>query len=191
MKKAETDTDKTTNAAPTEPVLRVEPAALTAAQLDDLKARASKADENWDRLLRTTADFENFKKRAARDRLEAVRFANEALIEKLVPVLDNFDMALAAAKTQAADSADSFQAGIAMIHQQFKKVLSDAGLEEIDALGQTFDPNWHEAVSQRETTDAPDDQVVQQLRRGYKLRERLLRPAAVIVARKPAEPPPA
>jgi molecular chaperone GrpE len=79
------------------------------------------------------------------------------------------------------------QAGIAMILQQLKTVLKEAGLEEIDATGRPFDPNWHEAVSQKETTEVPDGYVVQQLRKGYKLRDRLLRPAGVVVARKPGE----
>ncbi len=73
-----------------------------------------------------------------------------------------------------------------MIHQQLRGVLTEAGLEEVDAAGKPFDPNWHEAVSQQESADVPDGQVLQQLRRGYKLRDRLIRPATVIVARKPA-----
>jgi molecular chaperone GrpE len=73
-----------------------------------------------------------------------------------------------------------------MIQQQLRGVLVDAGLEEVDASGKPFDPNWHEAVSQQETTEAPDGQVLQQLRKGYKLRDRLIRPASVVVARKPA-----
>lgn len=163
------------------------PEQLTPAQIDDLKARAAKADENWDRLLRTTADTENFKKRAAREREEAVRYANETLIKKIVPVLDNFDMAMAAAaQNQSADAVQSLQAGVTMIHQQLRKVLQEAGLEEVDAAGKAFDPNFHEAVSQQETADVPEGQVLQQLRKGYKLRDRLVRPATVVVAKKPA-----
>jgi molecular chaperone GrpE len=78
------------------------------------------------------------------------------------------------------------QSGIAMIQQQLKSALLETGLEEIDATGKPFDPMLHEAVSQQETTDAPEGHVLQQLRKGYKLRDRLLRPAAVIVAKKPA-----
>lgn len=160
------------------------PEALTPAQIDDLKARAAKADENWDRLLRTTADFENFKKRAARDREEGIRYANESLIKKIVPVLDSFDMALAAGQNQPA--AESLQTGVAMIHQQLRNVLLEIGLEEVDATGKPFDPNWHEAVSQQESADVPEGHVLQQLRKGYKLRDRLIRPATVIVAKKPS-----
>lgn len=159
---------------------------LTPQQIAELKMQAAKADENWDRLVRLTADFDNFKKRAAREKQEAIKFANESLLEKLIPALDNFDMALAAASASKDGNTDSLRAGIGMIYNQFRSALKDAGLEEIDAAGKPFDPNWHEAVSQQETNDAPEGQVLQQLRKGYKLRERLLRPATVIVAKKPA-----
>ena len=164
----------------------LENAALTPAQIEELKAKAAKADEHWDRLLRQTADLENFRKRAARERQEAIKFANESLLEKLVPVMDNFDMALAAANQPQNNTADSLKAGVGMIAAQFKAALTESGLEEIDALGKPFDPNWHEAVSQQESAEAPEGQVVQQLRKGYKLRDRLLRPAMVIIAKKPS-----
>src|ERR1044072_8948636 len=144
----------------------------TPEQIEEWKAKAEKADEHWDRLLRTTADLENFKKRAARERQEAVRFANAALLEKLVPALDNFDMALAAANNAEGGSMESLKTGIAMIHNQLKAVLTEAGLEEIDASGQRFDPNLHEAVSQQESSEVPEGHVLQQLRKGYKLRDR-------------------
>ena len=160
-------------------------------QPEELAARAAKADEHWQRLLRTTADFENFKKRASRERQEAVKFANEVLIQKLLPTLDNFEMALAAAQASPGNSIESLQMGISMVHQQLKSVLTEAGLQEVDASGKPFDPNLHEAVSQQESVEVPEGQVLQQLRKGYKLRERLLRPASVVVAKKPASPPPA
>ena len=171
-----------------EPLVQIETATLNPEQLEELKSRAAKADDNWQRLLRTTADFDNFKKRAAREKQDAIRYANEGLLEKLVPVLDNFDAALAAVQTGSTDSAaaQSLQTGVSMIFQQLKKVLTDAGLEEVNASGQKFDPNLHEAVSQQECAEVPDGQVLQQLRKGYKLRDRLLRPATVVVAKKPA-----
>jgi molecular chaperone GrpE len=159
--------------------------ALTPEQIQELKERAAKADENWDRLLRQTADLENYKKRAARERQEAVAFANENLLVKLLPVLDAFEMALAAAAAEP-KAAASLQAGIGMVSQQLKSALADAGLEEIDATGKTFDPNFHQAVSQEETPDMPEGQVLRQIRKGYRFRNRLLRPAGVIVAKKPA-----
>ncbi|HLP75350.1 MAG TPA: nucleotide exchange factor GrpE [Candidatus Paceibacterota bacterium] len=169
-----------------EPVVAPETVSVSPDQLEELKATAAKASENWERLVRTTADFDNFKKRAAREKQEAIRFANESLMEKLVPVLDNFDMAMSAVQNSSGESSQSLQAGVSMIHQQLKNVLTEAGLEEINAAGQKFDPNFHEAVSQQESADVPEGQVLQQLRKGYKLRERLLRPATVIVAKQSA-----
>jgi|SRR5437667_2178656 len=171
-----------------EPVGETAPTAgpLSPKQIEELKTKAAKADEHWDRLLRATADLENFKKRAARERQDAIRFANASLFEKLIPALDNFDMALAAAQNAEGGSVESLKAGITMIHTQLKNALAEAGLEEIDAANQRFDPNLHEAVSQEESAETPEGQVVRQLRKGYKLRERLIRPASVVVARKPA-----
>ncbi len=164
---------------------------ITPEQLAELKARAAKADEHWDRLLRTAADFENFKKRAARERHEAAQSATAALIHKLLPVLDHFEMAQAAAQNAQAPQSGmaALQDGIAMIQQQLKNILTETGLEEVDASNHPFDPALHEAVSQLETADAPEGQVVQQIRKGYKMRDRLLRPATVVVAKKPATPP--
>src|SRR5437868_15167332 len=94
-----------------EPLVHLEASTVTPEQFEELKARAAKADEHWERLLRTTADFDNFKKRAAREKQDAIRYANEGVLEKLVPVLDNFDMALAAAQTSSGDAAQSLQTG--------------------------------------------------------------------------------
>ena len=172
--------------ASAEPLVPVEPATVSPEQLKELRDRAAKADENWERLLRTTADFDNFKKRAAREKQEAIKYANEGLLQKLVPVLEHLDMALAAPQTSGSEASQSLRAGVSMTFQQFKSVLAEAGLEELDALGKPFDPNLHEAVSQQETPEVPEGQVVQQLRKGYKFRDRLLRPASVVVAKQPA-----
>ena len=164
---------------------------ITPKQLADLQARAAKADEHWDRLLRTAADFENFKKRVTRERHESAQSAAAALVQKLLPVLDHLEMAQSAAQnTQAPQSGTAaLQDGITMIQQQLKDILTEAGLEEVDANGKPFDPTLHEAVMQKETADIPEGQVIQQIRKGYKLRNRLLRPAAVVVAKKPSAPP--
>jgi len=164
----------------------IEPGNITPEQLDELKALAAKANENWERLLRTTADFDNFKKRAAREKLEAIKFANESLLQKVIPVLDNFEMALAATQSSSSEGLKSLQDGVVMIHSQLKNALAEAGLEELDATGKPFDPNFHEAVSQQESAAVAEGNVLQQLRKGYKLRDRLLRPATVIVAKQPA-----
>lgn len=176
---ADPGTPPPTDAATATPV-------LTPEQLTELQTKAAKADEHWERLLRTTADFDNYKKRAAREKQDAIKYANESLVGKIIPVLDNFEMALAAAQSSSADGLKSLQDGVAMIQTQLKAVLTDAGLEDIDATGKPFDPNLHEAVSQQESKDVAEGHVLQQLRKGYKLRERLLRPATVIVAKAPA-----
>jgi molecular chaperone GrpE len=165
----------------------IAPGTVAPEQLEELKARAAKADENWERLLRTTADFDNFKKRAARERQEAIKFANEGLLQKLIPVLDNFEMALAATQSSSTDGLKALSEGVAMIHAQLRQALTDAGLEEVIAAGLMFDPNLHEAVSQQESKEIAEGQVLQQLRKGYKLRDRLLRPATVIVAKRPSD----
>jgi len=162
-------------------------AELDAKEIEELKAQAAKAKEHWDKVLRTAADFDNFKKRVARERQEAAKYAHEPLLQKLLPVLDHFDMALAAANDATNTNVQSFQDGIQMICQQLKAALAEAGLEEINALNTPFDPHWHEAVSQVECPGVPEGQVVQQLRKGYKLRDRLLRPASVVVSKSPAE----
>jgi molecular chaperone GrpE len=194
MKKAEPDKKNSgprPAATPPAPADVPVVAELTPEQIEELKTRAAKADEYWDRLLRTAADFENYKKRAARERIEVAQSTAAALLQKLLPVLDHFEMAQTAAQTTSAPQSnlESLQAGIAMIQQQLKGVLAEAGLEEIDAAGKPFDPMLHEAVSQMETNDVPEGHVIQQIRKGYKLRDRLLRPAAVVVAKKPASPP--
>lgn len=179
-----------TGAETTDAAIAVAPQSpLTLEQIEDLKTRAARSDENWDRLLRTTADFDNFKKRAARERLDAIKFANEGLILKLIPVLDNFEVALAAAQNSSAEGLKSLQEGVNMIQTQLRSVLLESGLEEVDATGKAFDPNLHEAVSEQESAEVPEGHVLQQLRKGYKFRERLLRPATVIVAKAPPANP--
>lgn len=154
-------------------------------QLAELQAKAAKADENWEKYVRVLADLDNYKKRAARERSEAIKYANEALLEKLLPVVDNFEAALAATNSTQGANLDSLKMGINMIYTQLKGFLAESGVEEIDALNQPFDPNLHEAVSQEATADVPEDQVVQQMRKGYRYRDRLIRPAMVVVAKKP------
>ena len=135
------------------------------------------------RVLRLTADFDNFRKRAQREKDEARQYANQGLLEQLLPVLDNFEMAL----TDAKDADPYVQDGVQMILDQLLGVLKDSGVEPVDALGQPFDPNLHEALSQQETDEAEEGTVLQQVQRGYKLNDRLVRPARVVVAAVPGE----
>ncbi len=162
------------------------PAEWTTEQVQDWKEKAAKADEHWDRLLRVSADFDNYKKRATRERQEAVRYANESLLEKLIPVLDSLEMALTTANQPQGANAEALKTGVDLTYTRLRSVLAEAGLEEIDAPGKPFDPKWHEAVGQQDSTTVPEGHVLQQIRKGYKLKERLLRPATVIVAKQPA-----
>jgi molecular chaperone GrpE len=162
-----------------------EPAEITEAELEQLKDEARKAQEHWNQLLRTAADFDNYKKRAARERADASKYAIESLLQKLIPVLDSFEMAMAATQTADGGSVDALQQGVSMVYQQLRKALSDAGLQEINAANEKFDPTVHEALSQIESKEVPEGHVVQQVRKGYKLHDRLIRPASVIVAKAP------
>ena len=158
----------------------------TPEEIAALREKAAKADEHWERVLRQTAELDNFKKRAARDREDAVKYANERLIGQLLPVMDSFTMAIAATQTAEAVDVESLKVGVNMILTQFQGVLRDMGVEELDAAGKPFDPTWQEAMSQQETAEAEEGSVLQQLRKGYRLKGRLLRPASVIVAKAPA-----
>jgi len=142
-------------------------------QIEDLNAR----------VLRLTADYDNYRKRAQRDKEDVRQFANQGLLEKLLPVLDNFEMAITAVK----EADPSIKDGVQMIYDQLFTVLSDSGMEPIDGMGEQFDPNLHEALSQEETSDVKEGTVVQQVQRGYKLNDRLVRPARVVVAKSPVD----
>jgi len=163
----------------------VSPTGIAPEELAILRDQAAKAQENWDRFVRLNADFDNFKKRAAKDRLDAIKYANEALIEKLLPVMDNFEAALTAGANTDDASVKSLLAGVKMIAAQLRGVLAESGLEEIDVTGKPFDPAVHEALSQQPSSEVPEGHVLQLVRKGYRLKERLVRPAAVIVAAKP------
>lgn len=157
----------------------------TVEQVEEWKDQAAKAQDNWERLVRVSADFDNYKKRATRERQEAVRYANESLLQKLLPILDSLEKALAAAG-QSQGNVEALAQGVTMIQSQLRTMLAEAGLEEIDATGQPFDPHSHEAVSQQPSTEVPEGHVIQQIRKGFKLNDRLLRPASVVVAKRPA-----
>jgi molecular chaperone GrpE len=138
-------------------------------------------DRFKDLALRTQADFENFRKRAAREKEEAAKYANAAFLERLLPILDSFELGLNAARSGAKDS--PILAGMEMVAKQLEDFLLSVGVEPIKAEGQPFDPNLHEAVAQEASADVPEGVIVRQLRKGFKLRDRLLRPATVMVSK--------
>jgi molecular chaperone GrpE len=149
---------------------------------EEEKLRAQVA-ELKDKLLRGQAEWDNSRKRILREKEEAVRYAGEAMLEKLLPVLDNFEMGMAAAKS--AIDAKAISQGFEMVLAQFQQVLRDAGVEAVEAVGQPFDPHRHEALGHQDSEEHPEGHVMMQTRKGYKLKDRLLRPASVFVARKP------
>jgi len=158
----------------------------SADELAALRAQADLAEQRWDRLLRLQAEFDNYRKRVERDRDEARLRATEDLMQDLLPVLDHFELGL----TTPASSVDGavLMTGMRLIQRQLHQVLERAGLRQLDASGQRFDPNIHEAVGCVPTRDAPEGTIVEQVRNGYCLHERLLRPAGVRVAVAPPDP---
>jgi molecular chaperone GrpE len=147
-------------------------------------AQAAQAAELKDRLLRAQAEWDNSRKRILREKEDAVRYAGEAFLERLLPVLDNFEMGMQAA--QSATDAKAIAQGLEMVLAQFQQALRDSGVEVIDAVGHPFDPHRHEALGHHESDEHPEGHVLTQLRKGYKLKDRLLRAASVFVA-KPSE----
>jgi len=156
-----------------------------AAESDPLELAQKQVAELKDRLLRSQAEWDNSRKRILREKEDSVRYAGEALLEKLLPVLDNFEMGMQAAKT--ATDPKAIVQGLEMVQSQFQQVLKDAGVETIDAVGQPFDPHRHEALGHHESADVPEGHVLTQMRKGYKLKDRLLRPASVFVAKPPED----
>jgi molecular chaperone GrpE len=136
-----------------------------------------------DLALRSQADFENYKKRAAREKDEAIKYANSSLLEKLVAIVDNFELGLEAARAEGEKS--PIFSGMSMVLKQLMDFLTDNGLQPIDAAGQKFDPNLHEAIAHEPSDEFPEGIVVRQTRRGYRMKDRLLRPSSVVVSSGP------
>lgn len=151
-----------------------------AAPASPLETLQRERDDLYERLLRKSAEFDNFKKRTERERREFAEWAAADLVTDVVAVLDEFERAL---KAEAPAEAAKYREGVELIHRQLMDVLKKRGLQPIDALGVDFDPAWHQAVAYEEMPGARDGEVVGVLRRGYRLGERLLRPALVRVAK--------
>jgi molecular chaperone GrpE len=137
-------------------------------------------DRFRDLALRSQADFENYKKRSAREKEEAIKYANSTLLERLIPIVDNFDLGLEAARSEGEQS--PVFSGMSMVLKQLMDFLTDQGLQPIDATGQKFDPNLHEAIAHEPSEKFPEGVVVRQTRRGYRMKDRLLRPSSVVVS---------
>ena len=151
----------------------------------DLEELKRQLEDKQDRLLRALAETDNVRRRAQRDREDYVRYANESLLRDLVPVLDNFDRALAAAR--AAGESGTVLSGIELIQRELQRVLEKAGVTRYSAVGERFDPTRHEAIARVVSAEAAPDTVVHETAAGYLLNGRVLRPALVAVAAAPDE----
>jgi molecular chaperone GrpE len=150
---------------------------------EQVEVKQKEATENYDRYLRQIAELENFKKRANREKDEAIRFANEALVKDLLPVVDNLERAVAHSKDGG--NGKPLVEGVEMVLRGFFDILAKHGVIPISAVGQPFDPQKHEAMAQVESTTYDPNTVIEEYHKGYLLRDRLLRPALVSVAKTP------
>jgi molecular chaperone GrpE len=149
------------------------------AEFDQVKAER---DQLIDRVARLQAEFENARKRGEREKVEFREYATGSVVEQFLPVLDNFELAL-----KSTGNAHQLRSGVALIVKQMEEVLSKLQVTPVPAVGEEFDPRVHEALGSVERDDVPDQHVAEEIRRGYKLRERLLRPAMVRVAHNPKQ----
>lgn len=146
-----------------------------------LEAKEKEAKENYDRYLRAVAELDNFRKRAARDKADTIKYAKEDLIKDILPFLDSLDRAL---EHKDSTDAQGFKDGIALIQDQLLCCLKKHGVERIESIGAVFDPNFHEALMQVDSADHQDNQVVSEMGKGYLLNGRLIRPSRVCVCKK-------
>ena len=160
-----------------EPIDAGEP--VSRSEFDQMKAER---DQLVDRIARLQAEFENARKRAERERLEFRDYATGSVVEQFLPVLDNFELAL-----KSDSSAEQLRSGVSLIVKQMEDVLKQMQVIPVPAIGEAFDPRVHEALGSVERDDLPDQHVAEEIRRGYKLRERLLRPALVRVVHNPKQ----
>lgn len=152
---------------------------------EDIEERSDKEEEFKElqqRFLRLTADFENYRRRTRQDTAEIRRTANERLLRDIIPIIDNFERALDAAKK---DLPDNIITGIEMIYRQLRNLLSQEGVEPVESVGKPFDPVYQDAFERVEDTEFPEGTVIAEVQKGYLLQGKVLRPALVIVAKKP------
>ena len=149
------------------------------ARADRLQAEVNRLR---DQALRDRAETDNTRKRLQREKEDAVRYANGSVLEKLLPILDNFELGMMEARRTSGEGS-AVLVGMGMVQKQLEAFLSEGGVTTIDATGQKFDPNQHEALGEEPSADVPEGNVLRQQRKGYKLRDRLLRPASVFVSK--------
>jgi molecular chaperone GrpE len=150
-------------------------------ELAELKKKAEERDEYYNKWLKVHAEYDNTRKRIEKEKFDHMKFANEGIISQLFPIVDNFDMALAAMET--AKDKEAVMDGIELVQKEFHRILDENGVEKIKTVGEKFDPHIHEAVAVIETDEHPDGMIIEEIRAGYTLNKRLLRPAQVKVAK--------
>jgi molecular chaperone GrpE len=175
----------TTRKHPHEPNDSDRPESATASMEAKIAELESARAEDRDRHLRLAADFDNFKKRARQEQLDTIQHASAELIGRLLPALDDLHKAL---ENKPAGTDESWVKGVELSVRKLEEALGAHGLEPIEAVGAQFDPKLHEAIGHEESADHPEDTVVSELRRGYRIRDRVVRPALVKVSRLPALP---
>ena len=183
MKTKKDHIDKKIKVDTSEPVDVVEEAADTETEnlKEALEAKEKEAKENYDRYLRTVAELDNYKKRAARDKADILKYGKEDLVKDILPFLDSLDRALTHADS---NDAQAFKSGITLIQDQLLGCLKKHGVERIESAGADFDPNFHEALMQMDSAEHRDNQVVSEMEKGYLLNGRLIRPSRVCVCKK-------
>ena len=147
---------------------------------DPMAGLQADLDRFRDLAMRSQADFENYKKRCAREKEDAIKYANSSLLERLLPIVDNFELGLSAARGEGEQS--PVFSGMSLVLKQINDFLADNGLQPIETVGQKFDPNLHDAIAHEPSDSVPENHIVRQTRRGYRFKDRLLRPSSVVVS---------
>ena len=154
---------------------------------EKLDAKDDEARENYDKFLRVSAEFDNYKKRSARELEDFRKFANQSLLKEMLSVIDNLELAIHSAdENQAGES--SLREGLDLTHREILRVFEKFQVTPIESKGKAFDPTYHEAVMQEETDEVPENTVVTEMQKGYLIHDRLLRPAMVVVAKPKTKP---
>ncbi len=149
---------------------------------DKLNAKEEEAKETYDRLLRVSAEFENYKKRSAREMEDFRKFANQSLIKEMLSVVDNLELAIDSANEKQ-ESHNSLKEGLDLTRKELLRVFEKFSVTPIESKGKLFDPTYHEAVMQEETDEYPENTIINEMQKGYLIHDRLLRPAMVVVAK--------
>jgi molecular chaperone GrpE len=163
-----------------EETVETTPATEPEEPLTELEEAKKEALENYDRYLRISAEFDNYKKRVQKDRTDLLNYGNERLIKELLPIIDSMERALS--HLSNAEDIDAFAEGLKLIYEQLLVSLKKHGVESIAAIGQEFDPNFHEAMMKVESDEIADNKIVEEFEKGYLLNGRLLRPSKVSIA---------